>query len=114
MKNSFIMESYLNSKAPAAHILLVEDDPIWEAMLRQSIRSKNPGTQVLAVSSVEKARSIINSNAEIDFVISDFSLDGEETGMDLWREFETSQRRVPFLLISGTSEEQLSATNALG
>jgi CheY-like chemotaxis protein len=114
MNTNSIMESYLTHQPRAGRILLVEDDPIWQAMLRQSIKSKNPNTEILAVSSVQKARGIIKTSATIDFVISDFSLEGAENGLDLWREFESSNRRAPFLLISGTSEEQLAATNALG
>lgn len=100
--------SYLLSNEHRSKVLIVEDDPVWQAMLRQSIKSRHPGTEVQAVSSVKKARQIIRSSGDLDFVIADFCLEGKETGLDLWKECESKHRHIPFLLVSGMSEESLS------
>lgn len=100
--------SYLE-KNERTTVLLVEDDPVWQGLLRQSIKAQNPSADVHTVSSVKKAKRMIDTFADINFVIADFWLEGEETGLDLWKDCESLNRPIPFLLISGAKEANIAA-----
>lgn len=64
-------------------VLLVEDNTDLRAMVRSMITAL--GGQVIEAGSVAEALALLTSLPEITFVLSDLSLEGEESGLDLAR-----------------------------
>ena len=64
-------------------ILIVEDDEIFRTRLAAAVRKR--GHSVIEASAVDEARMLLRDVPEIDLVLSDLNLSGEETGVDLGR-----------------------------
>lgn len=62
-------------------VLLVEDSPDLRDAIRDMLR--NAGHSVIEASSVAEALSLLNELPQITALLSDISLEGEETGLDL-------------------------------
>jgi CheY-like chemotaxis protein len=69
------------AEAPPGLVLLVEDNPDLRATVRGMLREA--GHSVIEASTVEEARMLVAQLPEIAAVLSDISLGGEETGLDL-------------------------------
>lgn len=64
-------------------VLLVEDSPDLRDTVRDMLR--DAGHSVIEAASVAEARALLNELPEISMVLSDISLEGNETGLDLVR-----------------------------
>ena len=64
-------------------VLLVEDRPDLRTDIRDSLTGS--GHSVIEASAVDEARMLLRDVPEIDLVLSDLNLSGEETGVDLGR-----------------------------
>jgi DNA-binding response OmpR family regulator len=84
-------------------ILIVEDDLTYEPIWRYVCREANINASILWRTDFLNAVQLINESREIgrpfDLIVSDISLDGPETGFDLWNEFH-EQFNGRFILVS--------------
>lgn len=86
-------------------ILLVEDDPFWQAVLRHNIRSVSKNSEVDCVRSGAEAKNLLDDDdQDFGLIIADQFLDGDMTGYDLWDHCQKTGNDVPFLLTSGNSD----------
>jgi DNA-binding response OmpR family regulator len=82
-------------------ILLVEDEPQWQLIISQTLKTLDKSITIRCVRSVKHAKQVLYNNSNFDLIISDLLLDGDDDGFSLWTECQKSLRRVPFLMISG-------------
>ena len=89
--------------------LIVEDDESARLMWATIIRKIEPQTKFLFATSMEQAVSILEANKaasnSIDLIVSDFYLNGPQTGMDLWKTARVF--KIPFLLSSALAPGQI-------
>lgn len=90
-------------------ILIVEDEPQWQVMLSQMFRSMDKDVAIRCVRNAKSARQALDFDNEIDLVITDFNLDGKETGIDLWKSCQSAYPGLPFIVVSGVKEEKIQA-----
>jgi len=62
-------------------VLLVEDSPDLRDTIRDMLR--NRGHTVIEASSAEEALALLNELPQISALLSDISLEGDKTGLDL-------------------------------
>jgi DNA-binding NtrC family response regulator len=99
-----VSASGLGSRA----VLIVEDDtslrPFWEYVVHQV----EPRLELQWVSSVSGAEQLVRESLKkrhaLGLIIADLYLEGQRTGVDLWREFKESL--IPFVMTSGMSKER--------
>jgi len=87
------------------HVLIVEDEPLWQAIIERSLRCIHPGVSVITASDAEKAIEQLESGTTFDLVISDQRLDGPRTGLDLWDHLLENKTVMPFILVSSADRE---------
>jgi CheY-like chemotaxis protein len=83
------------------NILIVEDDPFWQQVIRRNIETTSDCCRTTFVTSVESALDLLDESGHFDLIVADQFLDGEKTGYDLWRTCNLRGLRMPFLLTSG-------------
>jgi signal transduction histidine kinase/CheY-like chemotaxis protein len=81
-------------------VLLVEDDPNLNALVRQMLEEH--GTEVLAAASAAEGLALFESKA-FDAVLSDMVMPGEMGGLDLARRMRASRDDLPVVLMTGYS-----------
>jgi DNA-binding NtrC family response regulator len=82
------------------HVLIVEDDLCLKTILSRVLGSIDPHVSYTWATSVEEAQTIL-SEMKVSLVISDLSLLGERTGIDLWEHCGERFPKLPFLMVSG-------------
>ena len=83
-------------------ILVVEDEPLV-AFDNEHLLEEAGYEVVGTVDSLEDARALIESEEEIDLVLTDITLNGDGDGTDVAR--IASERGVPVLFVSGACPE---------
>lgn len=85
-------------------ILLAEDDPVNQAILKEFLRSQS--VDLVLVRTGRALKDSLNSGA-FDLVISDVQL-GDSSGIDILKSSREMGISTPFLFISGDSSEKYS------
>ena len=87
-------------------VLMVEDDPSCAHIMKACLRAAPGGDQfdIHNVKSVKDAKRCLKKRP-YSLVISDYSLEGSENGMDLWAFCEKEFPDIPFLVTSSFSSE---------
>lgn len=98
--------SYTRDVTGERKILVVEDDPEWQLLIGSAIRKYDESAQVKYAYSARGAKYLLNQNPGYDLVISDHYLEGDETGLELWRECQQKYHDVPFMMMSGLTEHE--------
>jgi CheY-like chemotaxis protein len=93
-------------RANRKQILIVEDDPQWKLILSKAVGAVADSPEIVYAGSAEMARAILASDKKFDLVISDYILEGDETGVELWHSAHIAQT-TPFVLISGKSVSEI-------
>lgn len=99
-------------------ILVVEDDPGMKALLKKVIHGVSPEAEVSVASSLEQAFAQILQFSDIsdaqpyELIVADIFLEGNGTGLDLWRVLMSTYPKIPLLVISSVSEDDV--TEAIG
>src|ERR1700761_3143659 len=65
-------------------VLLVEDDPTSEDLVKMICEKIDDRIKVRCVKTAEQAENILSTDSLYDLIIADHFLDGKETGLDLW------------------------------
>jgi CheY-like chemotaxis protein len=82
-------------------ILVVEDDPFWQSVIRRNILKASDSCKIKFVTNADDAVALLGTHHCFSLIIADQFLDGEGTGYDLWRNLQLRGIQVPFLLTSG-------------
>lgn len=97
------MELLLKTSKRAVHspkILLVEDDPHWQTLVTSMLRSLHTGAEVEVVASRAAADRALLAKETYDLILADVLLEGDGTGVDLWRAHRRDSA-TPIVLLSG-------------
>lgn len=92
---------------PLKRILVVEDDSFWRVMIRNYLLRQDYAVAVDYATSVSHAVFRIHHQQNYDLIISDFRLQGNNTGIDLWSECQKIGCDIPFILTSGYQHSSL-------
>lgn len=84
-------------------VLIVEDDPVLQLMTAHIL--KNALVETTVASSVAEARDYLASG-HADVVVADYLMPGED-GLALIP--DCAERGIPFILLSGTAEEDYAS-----
>lgn len=85
-------------------VMVVEDKEIVRRSLVATLKSAN--FQVVAASSAEEAKAILEEGREVDLLISDIMMEGA-SGVELVEELRDMRPEIPYLLISGFVSDEL-------
>jgi DNA-binding NtrC family response regulator len=94
-------------------ILVVEDDTSMTVLLGKAILEVFSDAEIQWATSLEQAVTQLIQNTDIaekipyDLIIADIFLEGNGTGLDLWKVLSRTYPTIPFLVISSISEEQV-------
>ncbi|WP_323782558.1 PAS-domain containing protein [Thalassovita sp.] len=80
------------------HVLLVEDNSLVRDVMRRQLQAL--GAQISEVGSAEEAVELINSEASFALVLSDISLTGKMTGIDLRGVINKQRADLPVILMT--------------
>ncbi len=67
----------------AHHVIIADDHPLFRDALKQTLSSALPGVTMTEVGSVDKLLAVIASNANVDLVLLDLKMPGENTATSL-------------------------------
>lgn len=89
-------------------VLVIEDDPYWQAIFSYSLKQcQKKNFQLRFVRSAKQALDAIYAEPNFSLIISDHLLDGGTTGLDLWKSYRDQFRNIPFILISAKRRAEL-------
>jgi DNA-binding NtrC family response regulator len=84
------------------HLLIIEDqEALYTSLSRRFTRR---GFQVTVSSSFDEVKALLNSKS-VDLCLSDISLNGSFTGIDILRDANESGHTVPFVFLTGHEVE---------
>lgn len=87
------------------NVLIVDDEKVQIETLRRGLRSK--GHKVFSALSAEEAMTRLEENCqEIDFVITDYLLDGDD-GLSLLRKIREKYGRLPVIMMTAYGEKKV-------
>jgi DNA-binding NtrC family response regulator len=95
------MDYYLQLiRLEASHrVLVVEDDPINCRFIEAAVNHFNPKIQCFSAATAKQALFILNS-VPCDFVIADYFLEGDLTGLELCEEIQKNEAGIRCLIVS--------------
>ncbi|MBC7419684.1 MAG: response regulator [Bdellovibrio sp.] len=94
-------------------ILVVEDDRSMTVLLGKAILDVFSDAEIQWASSLEQAVTQLIQNTDIsekapyDLIIADIFLEGNGTGLDLWKVLSGTYPNIPFMVISSISKDQV-------
>jgi diguanylate cyclase (GGDEF)-like protein len=88
-------------------VLLVEDDPQDAELVELSLREAGMNGRILRADQLNEARAMLERE-KVDLVLLDLGLPGS-TGLDTFRRFKEFSRDEPVVVLSGLSDEAVSA-----
>lgn len=91
----------MNSK-----ILLVEDDPQWQLIISRALKLVDPKLLIDTVTNVSEAKLSLFLNPDYSLVISDYFLEGHQSGLDLWKVSQHNSHMIPYLFVSGLQKSE--------
>lgn len=99
-----------SSRHQAFHreVLIVEDDPYWQSIYSRALRSIDKTAKVRCVRSAKQAQQLLYDNNHYDLIVADQNLDGDKTGLELWRACKPRLHDTPFVLVSAMSDDKIS------
>lgn len=98
-------------KKQSKRVLIVEDDMELSSVLERVLHEIDPHMSTECVSRTEDAVSRLrkserNHSHPYDMVVADIFLEGESTGLDLWKICNESLPNVAFIVTSALSPEK--------
>lgn len=104
--NQNLLDLSFGNQIKEKRVLLIEDDPYWQQIVGRTMKTIDKNISLRCVRSVNHAEQVLyNNNNNFNLIIADHYLDGDATGLDLWRKFKKSNNDIPFLMISGLNNE---------
>jgi|GEM_PF-2713258 len=86
-------------------ILVIEDEPSWQAILSHCIRRSRPEEMnIRFVRTSKQALDLIYNERRFDLIISDHLIDGEMTGFELWLKCKAQFLNIPFIIVTAKNK----------
>src|SRR4051794_29686819 len=104
MLNFQWIESLLKGPTRTKSILVVEDDLFLKPLMCKVIDSIDPSIQLRWATSVEDALVALETG-HFSLIISDYLLQGSRTGLALWDVCKKKYPKIPFLMMSGLTQQ---------
>ncbi len=89
-----------------AKILVVEDSPYQQQLIKESFRASSPSDTVLFASSAEEAEKILEENPDIDLLFVDYLLEGQN-GVAFTRHLMAEGYEVPVVVMTAYGSAEL-------
>ncbi|RUO98687.1 response regulator transcription factor [Hyphomicrobium sp.] len=89
-----------------AHILIVDDHPLFVEALQRAISTAFPGTVAHSAISIEAAKTELGSGTPFDIVLLDLALPGVR-GFDGLLELRTLHPRMPIVVVSALEDPRI-------
>ena len=96
----------LQKKQSHKKVLLLEDDPIWQMVIKRSLKTFDENIDLECVQSVAQAQQLLGVSENYDLIIADQYVEGDLTGFDLWKDCQSSHRQIPFMMVSGMKDDE--------
>ena len=93
------------------HVLLVEDDPAVRAATRMLLKVE--GYRITAVASVDEARKVLQTNRDIEVIVTDYHLAHGDTGIQVIAAArELLDPAIKAVLVTGDTSSAVQALNS--
>lgn len=92
--------------AGPSHILIVEDHPLFLEALQRAIQTVFPVAETIAASSIEAAKSELQSRSAFDVVLLDLALPGTR-GFEGLLELRTLYPKIPIVVVSALEDPRI-------
>ena len=92
--------------AAPAHILIVDDHPLFVEALQRAIVSAFPGTETREAISIEAAKSVLDGRMHFDVVLLDLALPGIR-GFEELLELRTLHPKLPIVVVSALEDPRI-------
>lgn len=89
-----------------AHILIVDDHPLFREALRQAISSGIPGSAVLQSGSLETARAELDTHADMDLILLDLRMPGVQ-GLSGLVFLRAQYPNIPVVIVTAAEDQRL-------
>ena len=89
-----------------AHVLIVDDHPLFVEALQRAIVSAFPGTETREAVSIEAAKNVLNGRARFDVVMLDLALPGTR-GFEGLLELRTRHPKLPIVVVSALEDPRI-------
>ncbi len=87
-------------------VLVVEDDPHWQWVISAALKSLNQRVVLHCVRSVKHAEQLLYQSSNYELIIADYQLEGNKNGIDFWKDCREKNKRIPFMVVSGITENE--------
>lgn len=93
-------------------VLVVEDDTDLSAIIDDVLKSIDPKTSIDWATSADQAIDLLEERMKTadyppyDLILADIFLEGNTTGLDLWRLFQKSMPKIPIVVTSSLPVNQ--------
>ena len=92
--------------AAPAHVLIVDDHPLFVEALQRAIVSAFPGVETREAISIEAAKSVLDGREHFDIVLLDLALPGTR-GFEGLLELRTLHPKLPIVVVSALEEPRI-------
>jgi DNA-binding NarL/FixJ family response regulator len=89
-----------------AHILIVDDHPLFVEALQRAIVSAFPGTETHDAISIEEAKKQLNGRTSVDIILLDLALPGTR-GFEGLLELRTLHPKLPIVVVSALEDPRI-------
>ncbi len=90
----------IHSENKIFEVLVIEDDLAWQRIIAAYLKVVQKNMNICFVQSGEHAMRNLEKKI-YDLIISDFLLEGQMTGLEVWKACQEIQPQAQFLLTSG-------------
>lgn len=107
------MRTFLRNEEGAKHnlsqVLVVEDETHWQFLIGETLKSKYKDVNLRFARSASFAKNILDRDGSFDLIVADYALEGDKTGLDLWKDFSVEYPDIPFVMLSGFNKEEIQS-----
>ncbi len=92
--------------AGPAHVLIVDDHPLFLEAMQRAITSALPGTETVDATSIDAAKTELAGRTRFDVVLLDLALPGTK-GFDGLLELRTLYPKIPIVVVSALEDPRI-------
>ena len=92
--------------AAPAHILIVDDHPLFVEALQRAIVSAFPGTETREAISIEAAKTMLDGHLPFDIILLDLAMPGTR-GFEGLLELRTLHPKLPIVVVSALEDPRI-------
>ncbi len=97
---------FLVAMATPAHILVVDDHPLFREALQSAIASEFPNTAIVEAASIEAALAVLKAGQDFDLVLLDLAMPGTR-GFDGLNQLRSLNPKLPIVIVSAHEDADI-------